>query len=190
MGEENELSVRDLLKKSYERLEERNAHQRVVFENNVSTEIANDSDWHRIRKGYMKYDSADVFTFNGRDWAVGRGERSGSYPSRPYDSDIIAFLVEDVPEKTEEKIGDEIKQGTYFRNSVLVGMSDGSLKGKDGMKSLLEHRMQGMIASEIEVNSKLIDPNTLGPVVRKPYAYKHQAVDIVTESLEEFLGSD
>ncbi|MBI4154995.1 hypothetical protein HY498_02840 [Candidatus Woesearchaeota archaeon] len=53
------LNVRELLKNTYSRLSERHNPQEIVIPNRALAEIANDSDWHRTRVGYMGYESAE-----------------------------------------------------------------------------------------------------------------------------------
>lgn len=148
------LFVRELLKNTYDRLAERNPHQEIVLAEPALAEIANDSDWHRTRIGYMKYEKANFLQLDNKNWAIGRGESYGSYPAEPYDSDILALeLVYD--EKKSEKIKEKIRKGRtldlstisidtempviqerlkrgiensrYFENTLVCGMADGHL---------------------------------------------------------------
>lgn len=106
MEENSGLNVRELLKETYSILQKRYNPQQIILPRRALAEIADDSDLHRIRVGYIRYESAGLFQLDGKTWAIARGEKWGSYPAEPYDSDILAleFLVEG---KTPEQIQEE-----------------------------------------------------------------------------------
>jgi len=195
------LSVRELLKDTYELLAERNQHQEIVLEKPALAEIANDSDWHRRRIGYMKYERVNLFQFNSKDWGVGRGESYGSYPAEPYDSDILALKIS-VEDKTEEELkedlGQDIRGSKYFKNSLVFGMADGSLGSgstfswfknpfEEKMAELLKPKFLDFMAQKPEYDKRYISLSTLGPVNTKSMLYKPEFVDFLTETIETVL---
>jgi len=109
VSEEEALSVRELLKGVYDLLAQRNEHENIVFEKPCATLIAYDFDLHRKRRGYMRYAEANIYNFNGKQYLIARGEKCGSYPAEPYDSDILYVEVlskeniQDLIKKYEEK---------------------------------------------------------------------------------------
>lgn len=190
------LNVRDLLKSTYSRLSERHNPEEVVLPNRVLAEIANDSDWHRTRVGYMGYESAGLFQFDGKTWAIARGEKCGSYPAEPYDSDLLALEL--IAEgKTSEQIQEELREGigrsSYFRNSLIFGMADGNLSlSKDGrfgerMLRRLQPEIQRFITQEPEYDRSVILVSTLQYPTIKRMLYKPEFVDFLADSIEAVL---
>ncbi len=197
MGDRVEgLNVRELLKSTYLRLYERHNPQVVVFSNRALAEIANDSDYHRTRVGYMGYDSAGLFQFDGKTWAISRGEKCGGYPAEPYDSDLLAleFLAEGkTPKQIQEELGEGIGQSSYFRNSLIFGMADGNLslnkEGRFGEKMLkrLQPEIQRFIAQEPEYDRSVILVSTLQYPTTKNMLYKPEFADFLADSIEAVL---
>jgi len=199
------LNVRELLKNTYSRLSERHNPQEVVLPNRALTEIANDSDLHRTRVGYMGYETAGLFQFNGSVWTIARGEAYGSYPADPYDSDILALEFElrrpiqggRTRKKTEkqiqEELGESISRSEYFRNSLIYGMADGNLavskNGKFGerMVEILRPEMQRFIAQEPEYDSQYLSLSTLSPICKSSVKYKPEFADFLADSIEAVL---
>ena len=130
MVEQDSLNVRNVLKGTYALLRERHNPKEIVFPNGVLTEIGNDSDWHRTKVGYMGYESEGLFQLDGVTWAIARGEKCGSYPAEPYDSDLLALEVI-VEGKTHEKIQEELSEriaySSYFIKSLVCGAAAGNL---------------------------------------------------------------
>ncbi|UCG95162.1 MAG: hypothetical protein JSV92_03915 [archaeon] len=191
-----ELKVRKLLEKTYENLAERNPHKEIRFEPALS-KIADDSDWHRTKIGYMKYESANLFSFNGKNWAVARGERYGDYPAEPYDSDITAL------EPSEENpassyIRSKLESSCYFRNSLIFGLADGNLAmGTNSsffenpfekkMKEILVPKLTDFVAQTPEYDTGAILTSTLQHPATKKMLYKPGFVDFLTETIEKIL---
>jgi len=196
--EQNGLYVRELLKKAYERLSQQHKNREIIFSNSVLTEIADDSDYHRTKTGYMGYESARAFQFNGKIWVVARGEKCGSYPAEPYDSEILALefpLKERITKTTKEELAGRINESSYFRNSLVYGMADGNLvvskRGRFGkqMLDLLKPRIKEFIAQKPEYDRSLILASTLRHLTKKCMLYKPKFVDFLAESFETVLKS-
>jgi hypothetical protein len=191
-----ELKVRKLLEKTYENLAERNPHKEIRFEPALS-KIADDSDWHRTKIGYMKYESANLFKFNGKNWVVARGESYGDYPARPYDSDITA-LEPSEENPTSNYIRSKLASSCYFRNSLIFSLADGNLgvgtnspffenPFEKRMKEMLEPRIPDFVAQKPEYDTGALLTSTLQHPVTKEMLYKPDFVDFLTETIEKIL---
>lgn len=189
------LDVRELLKNTYDRLLKKHSSREIVFPIEVLAEIANDSDYHRTRVGYMGYKSAGLFQFNNKTWAIARGEKRGSYPADPYDSDILT-LPFSIKTSREEKIRDKLKKDIennyYFRNSLIVGMADGiigaSQKNKLATKlfEIIGHSFSSFISQKLEYHSELFYLD-LQPAVKSPMLYKQEFVDFLANTIHQVL---
>ena len=152
----------------------------------------------------MGYESADLFQFDGKTWAIARGEACGSYPADPYNTDILALKFElrrpikrgRTKRKTEKQIQEElsetIKRSSYFRNSLICGMADGRLtltengRFTESMLRLLQPRISDFIAQNLETRTDVIHTD-LRPVVSKAVEYKPEFVDFLVETIETVL---
>ncbi len=117
--EEDNLSARDVLEKVY--LSLKGDREEIVFEKNCLCEIANDSDWHRIRVGYSIYRFYFLLEEKNKKWAVSFGKKGGGYPADFFDCDIAAIEVRD----DNLKIVELFQKNTYLFNSLLFAFSSG-----------------------------------------------------------------
>ena len=188
------LRVRELLKNTYDLLAERNEHEEHKFSSSVLSEIANDSDWHRTRIGYMRYEDAKIYNFN-KEWLISRGEKAGSYPADPYDSDIIGLCIDDKIdiESFDEEISKRIRRGQYFKNTLLGGMADGRIFGSGGTeqgKKVAETiipKLEDFVYQKPEYDQQYISLSTLGPVNTKKMLYKQEFPEFIVETIETVL---
>jgi len=191
------LSVRELLKKTYENLADRNPHKEIYLTEPAFAEIANDSDWHRTSKGYMKYESANLFRFNGKSWVVSRGEKYGSYPAEPYDSDILA-LEPSEENPTSLYIRSKLESSSYFRNSIVFGLADGNLgvgtnspffenRFEKRVTEILKSKISDFVAQMPEYDKSAILASTLQYPITKKMLYKPDFADFLTETIEKIL---
>jgi len=192
------LYVRDLLKSAYEILSQQHENIEITFPNQVLTEIADDSDWHRSRTGYMGYESARAFQFNGKVWVVARGEKCGSYPAKPYDSDVMALefpLKGIITEATKEELTRKIEESSYFINSLIYGMADGNLavsgrgRFEKQMTELLRPKIQEFIAQKPEYDRSVVLASTLQHPTTKNMLYKPEFADFLARTFEAVLTS-
>lgn len=186
------ISVRDLLKNTYEKIGQRNSSSEIIFQNKVLTEIADDSDYHRKKIGYMGYENARTFEFNGKYWAIARGEKCGDYPGDIYDSEILALELKS--ENTEkEELERIIDKSTYFTNSLIFAKRDGHLclskENKFGirMQDVLQPRLREFIAQLPEYDENLFSARTLSPICTKSLMYKPELVDFLADSIRQVL---
>jgi len=77
--------------------------------------IADDSDYHRTRKGFFKYSNGFFLPVKDQQWLVSRGVSCGSYPAHSYHGDIAAVPVLKTLDETIQQLS-----APYFRNSLLV----------------------------------------------------------------------
>jgi len=189
--DDGSLKVKELLQNTYSKLSERNNPQEIVFPERALSEIADDSDWHGIRKGYMGYDCAGLFQFKGKTWAIARGEKCGDYPGSRYNSDIIALelLVDgETKEKIIDILNNKIMAGFYFKNTLIYGMSDGNLELPDtfserfGKKALelLTSKLKKFVVQEPELTLPY-------PTMPKTMRYKPEFADFLADSIEQVL---
>lgn len=187
------LLVGELLENTYTKLCNKNPNIEIILPERVTSEIADDSDYHRFRTGYMGYERIKFFNFNNKSWLIGNGKSCGNYPARPYDSDILSleFVVDKNPDKVYKQFKDKI--GSYFRNSLIYGMTDGNLAvSREGrfakqMMDLLIPKIEKFIAEEPKYNEEILSLDTLKPVNISPMKYKPELVDFLAESIEIVL---
>ncbi|MDD5192652.1 MAG: hypothetical protein PHH54_00545 [Candidatus Nanoarchaeia archaeon] len=187
------LLVGEILENAYKKLGERNSNREIILPEEVRSEIADDSDYHKIRTGYMGYKTVTFFNFNNKSWLIGNGKSCGAYPARPYDSDILALELDIAvfPERVRSEFQENV--GSYFKNSLMYCMTDGMLaiskhgKFNKSMMNLLRPRIEEFIAEEPKYNEEIISPDTHMPVNISPMKYKPEFADFLAESIEAVL---
>ncbi len=197
MGQDKTLNVHALLRSVCRRLGRRYSRNTLFFPDGVCTEIADDSDYHRTRRGYMRYRSAKVLRLNGRTWILARGERSGAYPADPYDSDIVAIEIDrqtPVDAALVKNAAEAIRQGNYFLNTVVCGLADGNLalyeRSRFGSRMLprLRPAADGLIAQAPKRDDRYLSLSTLQPVVTSSARYKPEAVRTLADMIVAVLN--
>lgn len=206
MGKKKGLTVRELLESTYDLLAKRNSHQEIVLPNKILSEIANDSDWHRTRIGYMGYEKVNLFEFNDKNLVIGRGEKCGQYPGDIYDSDILALEINPkkktkdgkLRKKTDKQLYNDITTAigktNYFKNSLIVGMADGMMGGRKSnplcekiLEALGKPNMSSFIAQHAKYDRELISMSTLRPICKKPELYKPEFANYLAKTIESVL---
>jgi hypothetical protein len=146
----------------------------------ASAEVADDSDGHRNRTGVMVYDEVSIITVGPKRFLIGVGRPHG-YPADPYAADILAIPLEvTVPETDwEEMVGAIIRESTYFRNTMLIGLRDDgtavpklSIYAKPAQAYFSD--INAMVAETPEFNPKLLHGNG-SPVAVKTMQFKRDA---------------
>jgi len=157
------------------------------------TEIANDSDWHRSRKGFMGYEEYNILELKNGLWVVSRGYKCGSYPGDEFIGDIIAIrLMEKNADATE--IGYMIRQGSYFQNTVIVGMAGGQI-GTNGnvhgkiLERMLPRQLNENILADAVVEQGYIDLN-LNPIYKSRVQYKKGFGEVLSKVVIEALEKE
>ena len=196
MSEDTSLSVRELLQQVCENIGKELRGKQITLPNKATSEIANDSDWHRSRAGYMGYESVVLIQIGEKNWALGFGEACGSYPADPYSSDIVALLIS--PDgKSDEELAQEIYKAIettcYFRDSIICGMADGRLflnknaPFGEKMMGILQSGIKNYIAQSIETDPTVFHMD-LRPVVKSSMKYKPEFVDFLKDSITGLLN--
>ncbi|MFH1452237.1 MAG: hypothetical protein ABIF88_03635 [archaeon] len=190
------LTVRELLRDTHLKLLIKNSGGAVDFRDKVLTEIADDSDHHRTRKGYMEYPGTGIFDYGGKTWAIAHGENGGGYPADRYNSDLLALELatkERTAVEIREELAEAIRQSTYFENSLLFGFSDGNLamsrtgRFSGRLKDRIFPHIDGFIAQRAEYNHEIILASTLQHPVTQTIRYKPEFVDFLVDAIEEVL---
>ncbi len=199
---ERKLFASEVLERVFEELAKKHQNKQIIFSEGVSTIIAEDSDWHRIRIGYMGYKEVKIFRFNGRHWVLGLGKAWGSYPARPYKSDIIAIEILPDESVSAEKIAEKIQEeGFGLGRSLIIAKSNGMLTierntifpaEQDSFFHKMREHLNGIIpeftAQEIKASDKCISASDLQPVVTQPQCYKPELVETLVEIIPKILG--
>lgn len=82
------ISGLELLQRVYDELFFEQVEEIVEFEEPKYVLVADDSDHHRTRRGFMKYDGGKVISLEGKHWIIGKGTPYGSYPADRFLGDI------------------------------------------------------------------------------------------------------
>jgi hypothetical protein len=192
------LSVHDLLRSVCRLLGRKLSRHTLHFPEGVCTEIADDSDWHRTRRGFMRYRSAKVVRLGGKRWVLARGEKSGSYPADAYDSDIIAIRIADqgkVDAKLVDQVAQSIREGSYFKNTLVCGLADGRLACYERslfakpMAERLRALLNRLIAEDVKRDERYLSLSDLQPIVTSSMKYRPEAVRILAEIIKQILCS-
>jgi hypothetical protein len=121
---EQGISVTELIDQTYNKLVEKYSTDQITFETPIHTEIADDSDGHRTRKGYMEYTKIDILTIDGNTWFVGKGEPAGAYPCQGYTNDIFATNFKGALYHHDVKILIQFKFSRYFPPGDVIEEDD------------------------------------------------------------------
>jgi len=191
----NVLSARALLCATYDLLSATHAPKQIAFDTKVLSEIADDSDYHRTKKGYMGYRTAGIFRFGNKRWAIARGEKCGAYPAEPFDSDLIALEVTvRGSRKIPQTLAAQIQYGRYFANTILFAMADGKLFIPE--EGRFTRRMNEVIpklnrfeAQPAEYDRSCIALSTLRHPATKCAQYRSDCHLFLAEAIEDILQS-
>jgi len=191
------LSVYKLLEKVCQTLSEQHRGEEFKLEPyGASSEVGNDSDYHRSRIGDMFYKDVFLVMIRGKTWVVGCGRPRG-YPADLYAGDILAIDVSGEDKYCEgftKALRRRIERETYFRNTLIIGLYTGNLAASDhsrfGRKVLegIGTQIQYCIAQKAQQSQDFLNLNST-PVMDKTSGYKPEAinllVDVITSVLEE-----
>jgi len=192
---EKNLNVTELLEQTYSILCNRHNPQKIILPRRARAEIADDSDYHRTRTGYMAYKSVGLFKLNNKTWAITKGEAAGDYPADPYDSDITAIEFEPhnkTDEQMQKELYDSIQESSYFINSLIHSMSNGELATSKGkfcgcMSSILNSSIYEFIAQMPEYHPEYLSLSTLSPFCTRQTLYKNKFADFLANTIEKAL---
>ena len=152
--------------------------------------IADDSDWHRTKRGYFTYDSVTPVTHNERRWLMTKSVKTGAYPGDFLKGDL-AFIP--LPGTVEEGI-------TTFRNvrdlsnTLLVGLESGRLvqvPGEPFSSKFFQkytEELANMAAQQPIMDQDHISLSTLKPLISQEARYSSSAADILVEKILDYLA--
>ena len=197
MTREQDLSVRELLVNTFEEVRRITGSPEVELPKPVYSEIANDSDHHRMREGFMEYKTVCFFAnFKGKHWLFARGESYGDYPARPFDSDLIAIPIGTAVSLavTLECIVTEIARGAYFHNTLVCGLTNGQLTARSSSRFLGEPirsslaRFVEFVSQRLEVDRDIFLASTLNRLTIKAARYRKELVPILAQAILHTLS--
>ncbi|MDP3992205.1 MAG: hypothetical protein Q8P79_01710 [Nanoarchaeota archaeon] len=165
MGKDG-ISGGELLQRVYDCLFYEQVEEVVELEEPVCILVADDSDHHRIRRGYMKYVDGKVISLDEKNWFIGVGEPHGDYPADKYAGDIRIW-------RGRRPSLPSLLDG--FSNSAIVITSKGNLaiSKYDPFKDL-----QDLLK---EADNYDLTPNL------QTTTYKPEFADLVVRRIEETL---
>lgn len=189
------LSASELMEGVYTALVE--GGRSIKFSSEAKAEIAEDSDYHRIRIGYTAYDSVTILKLDDKNsWMIGLGHACGSYPAEPYDCDIVAVQIvgDDMLSDTDidKKAHDVFEDNFYFKNSLIYAMADGQLgvkeKGIFGEMIIesLNKEINNFISQPLEFDGDRFYLD-MRPVVKSAVLYKPEFVNFLYETFLSIL---
>lgn len=213
------LSVGEVIKKVYKKIK-RHSYQEISFPDEevlpgilrptVLSLISDDSDDHRVRRGYMKHKSAVFLNTNGRVWTLSRGTAWGDYPIRPYDSHILAIEVIPNGKTSEEfisEIRDKIRGSWCFSNSVIGGrrdkdnlfVSEDNELGKKMWEFLIPNKISKFVVKKLKDNECSVQNHKWSSITgpfsikyleyKEPIRYKRKIVNYLTDAIMRLLSN-
>ncbi|MFA6355385.1 MAG: hypothetical protein WCW65_03100 [Candidatus Paceibacterota bacterium] len=160
---------------------------KLMFKNTIDSEIADDSDQHRTKRGYMSYKEFTLFEKNGKKWALAFGTKTGDYPGNNFQSDLIAFSI------TEKQTISEIKKEiayvvpakSHFKNSFMIVTYDGQLMMRTALTQLIGEKMGEFIAREARYTPNFNMDGTR--CVELETSYKKEGAIFIADKLQSLL---
>jgi len=182
----------------------RYAKQEIIFPKYALSLIADDSDDHCTRQGFMRYDSVILINLGGRVWAIGKGKAWGDYPARPYDNDILVLaLGEDDSLKNEsnQKIAETIMElissylwSSSFQNSIIIAKNSGCLFGGRKLGRIMDQLISSKIPSfvkkrpEVREGYVTVEVGGIFPALKSSIKYKKQLASLLSQTIIQILS--
>ncbi|MFA4999132.1 MAG: hypothetical protein WC519_00055 [Parcubacteria group bacterium] len=195
--EKQPISSTDLILKTWEKMVSDLKGKIISLPTDPTAEIANDSDVHRTRIGYMRYTHVALVKVQGENFLLARGIKHGQYPAEPYDSDLTACPLneEDLTDDEAEflaKANDVLSYSSYFAHSLVFTKMDGDLMVSDShfARSVIQKVQTigpGLVAVQPEYGDDLLS-TTLTPVVNRTTKYYPEAPEKLAKALTEVLA--
>lgn len=152
---------------------------------------------HPDRYGCMIYRNAAICKINGNDWILAQGENDGYYLTDNYRADILALNLP-VPEEGKDlcnAVKGEIEGSYYFRNSMILALSDGNLgvipatRFEKRMKELVARKVSDFILQMPEYDQRYILASTLNHPTTRRMLYKQELIDFLATTIEGILSN-
>lgn len=157
---------------------------KLKFEKEINSEIADDSDQHRTKKGYMSYKEFTLFENNSKRWVLAFGTKSGDYPGDNFQSDLIAFSLPNKQNiaQMRKEIATIVPTKSHFKNSFIIVMYDGQLMMRKALTQLIGEKMGEFIAKEAKYTENFNMNGTR--CVTSEVSYKKEAIAFFAEKLQ------
>lgn len=225
------LTAEQILDKVYPSLTQRKGVQKFSFVTGhdlqetakdhlrVHFAIADDSDDHRSRTGYMSYEAAHLVPFGQQPWLLAKGTKTGDYPGNEYAADIFAVKADQLQLETPEKnVHDIVRE--YMREQMKKEREDahrlGIFPAPPFLASLLvAHSWEGgggftfptwslghhlgmnikqqlaeMEMQKTKRDERYLSANDLQPAVVGEARYAPAAVRVLIEGIEKILSGN
>ncbi|MDP3057784.1 MAG: hypothetical protein Q8N37_04720 [bacterium] len=202
MEEKIGISAGELLENAFRILSEKNSYRRIGFPEQVSVIIAEDSDIHRARQGYMGYKSATLFEINKKLWAMSVGKAWGDYPADPYDSDILAIEISSPEEKIDKDLMGEIQKrihfDEHFQHSLIIARKNGQITVAENPENRFKKKIleslrpvaSKFIVQKLEIDKWSVSAIDLQPVVISMVRYKPEFAEVMANRILEILRKE
>ena len=185
-----EIDVRKLLENTYSTLVRERKPRDMTFPEEVQV-VAYEDDFDRdTLTGYLVYRSAGLFQLKNGLWTIAHGRSRGRCLTGKVYSNILAQEIED-----PEKLAQEIRSSTYFKNSLVLAKSDGELifnKDPRFRKTMLEKlvpEVDRFTARKMQQDKKVFSISDGQPVCAAEQTYRPEFAKFLADSIVEVLES-
>lgn len=188
------LTAGEVLDAVFCRLQKQSGGRTVRLTSNLNILVADDSDYHRTRRGFMVYDSFTFCGFGGEIWAIGRGRAKGSYPIDPYwGGDLWGFKMNPWGMSDEECVEEIMNEHRFlrhgFKGTWFIALSDGNLITR---KRALEHSLEDLLSHRVQPVRlrKNFGTGWLHLTTLQTYYWMPEVVDYLCQRLQDFVTQE
>ena len=193
MTKSTALTIKMVLEGIYKLMMEKPGAQE--YEINVSSEVADDSDWHRTRKGSLHYSKALHVHVGNRGWIIAVSTGPRGYPADQFATDLLVYPMEVSEEKiTTKKIEEYIrKKVSYFNHSPIIGLASGDIAVSQhsmfysDVELLFKGGFNRFVEARAEYNQELMHLDGR-PIVQKQTTYQPEFINFWFDALEQILS--
>lgn len=192
----------EILNLTFKKIKKRYGEQEIIFPSYTLSLIADDSDYHRTRQGFMRYDSVVlIISLGDKFWALGKGRAWGGYPADPYNNDILVLELENsLKNESDQKIAENIMErinrycNRRFRNSIIAARKSGHLfigkRWQEVMTALVSPKISDFIEKGLETHKGYVVPEIGGivPAVKSSVKYKKQFANFLSQTIMQVLN--
>ncbi len=170
---------------------------------NLMLRVADDSDYHRTRRGSMIYSRFKKMKFGERERVLAYGDKTSGYPAYEYKGDLMVIGNPQEwgnleTEEGKKKFLDDAARGTFFLKSLFGVYSGGKLFCEDGHEWIknpysrdVREILRGVgefVAEELERDPTFPSLATLSLVITQGMTYKPEIVPYLVEKTGELLS--
>lgn len=192
----------EIINLTFKKIKKKHAEKEIVFPHYVLSLIADDSDYHRTRQGFMRYDSVIVVKLGDNNWVMAKGRAWGDYPADPYDNDIlVGGLGDSLKGKSNQKLAEEIMEqiGSYwnsgFVNSIIAARNSGHLftgrRWQEVMADFVAPKISEFVEKGLETHEGYVTLEVGGivPAVKSSIKYKKEFADFLAKTIIEIISN-